>query len=374
MMKKTILFVIFLFLPVVLVAQWSPVMPGSAGFVSTGVSFQRWSFEHVDKPLQEIVFPVTAFLLLSKGLYLTASNTPGTAKFDTTSLSGLSDTWIRITYLLPGDQFMIHAGVGVPTGKTKLKADSVVFDPFDLSQMLGENIFRFRLPVFGQGLSAKVGAALAIPIRENAVFGAGVNIIAKGKFNPVNVDSLKYQAGTETSIFTGMDMKLGPNAKWSVNLSYTFYGKDKLNDKEVYAAGKKLLFNTSFSSQLGPGVLFAFLNWRQRGKNEYWIGTGMKTESKNSNGQQTELDVSWQVPWGLKGSVSLLASGRFYGQNEYKTGGADLLGGGAGVSYALSPKTTTQINLVYLWGKAKDQNQKTDISGLDLMAGLTFGL
>jgi opacity protein-like surface antigen len=379
-MKKNISFLFCLLLPAILTAQWSPVMPGSTGFVSTGISFQRWSFEHVDKPLQEVVFPLMAFIPLSRGFYLTASNTPGSAKFDTISISGLSDTWLRFTYIPPGDQFMLHAGVGAPTGKTQLKADSLGFNQFTLSQMIGSNIFRFRLPSFGQGLSANIGAALALPVQENAMFGAGVNMIFKGKFKPVDNDSFEYQAGNETSIFAGVDVKLAPTSKWTVNLSYTFYGKDKFNGKEVVASGKKLLLNTSLSSQLGPGVLYASLNWRQRGKNEWAVKIDSLTQQASEIGQQTEFDAGWQIPWDPKGTVSLLVTGRFYGQNDYKIGGANVIGGGGGITYALSPKTSAQINLIYLGGTRKDydyikdQNISTKISGLDLMAGLTFGL
>ena len=370
MTKRTVWIFGLALLPALLAAQWSPVAPGSRGFVSTGVSFQRWTMEHLeDTPLQETVFPLTAFFQMNRDFSVTVSNTPGSAKFDTTSLSGLSDTWIRGTYLLSDGRFMLHAGVGAPTGKTRLKTDQ-----FLLSQFIGENVFRFRLPVFGQGFAGKVGAGMALPMGENAVFGAGLHYIAKGSFYPVDSDSFKYQPGNETSITAGVDVKLGPNARWSLNLNYTLYARDRLNEKEVYGSGEKLLINTSVSSQLGPGVLFASLNWRQRGKNEYWIETGLQTEQKNSNGSQTELDAAWQIPWSPEGAFSILGTGRFYAQNEYKTGGADVYGGGAGVSYAFSPRTTGQINLIFLSGKAKGGEEKSGLSGLDVMAGLTFGL
>jgi hypothetical protein len=356
--------------PALLAAQWSPVAPGSRGFFSTGASFQRWTMEHIeDTPLQETAFPLTAFFQMNRDFSVTVSNTPGTAKFDTASISGLSDTWIRGTYVLSDGRFMLHAGVGAPTGKTRLKNGQ-----FLVSQLIGENVFRFRLPVFGQGFSGKVGAGLALPMGGNAVFGAGIHYIAKASFYPVDSDSFKYQPGDETSVTAGVDVKLGPNARWSLNLNYTLYARDRLNGKEVYGSGEKMLINTSVSSQLGSGVFYASLNWRQRGKNEYWIATGLQTEKKNSNGPQTELDAAWQIPWSPEGAFSILGTGRFYGQNGYNAGGADVYGGGAGVSYAFSPKTTGQVNLIFLSGKSKNGDEKAGLSGLDVMAGLTFGL
>jgi hypothetical protein len=235
-------------------------------------------------------------------------------------------------------------------------------------------VFRFRLPVFGQGLAVKIGAGMALPMGPNAVFGAGIHYISRGEFNPIDVDSIKYKAGDETSVSAGVDLKVGANAKWTVNLNYTLYGKDKLNGEEVFGSGEKLLVNTSFASKLGSGTLFANLNWRQRGKNEYRVATGLKTEDKNSNGAQTELDVAWQVPWSPQGSFSILGSGRFYGRNENSEGRASLIGGGAGVAYAFSAVTSGQLNLVYLSGSAGEGSSKVKLTGLDIMAGLTFGL
>ena len=367
-MKKMILFLV-VFLPIAYCgAQWQAPSPNARGFVSTGLSFQQWTFETSDKPIREVVAPITVFLPLKKGVYLTCSNTPGTASMDSVRLSGISDTWIRGTYIFPNERFMLTAGIGAPTGKTRLKGDEFV-----LSQMLGENIFRFRLPVYGQGLSLKVGAGAAFPLQENAVLGAGIHIISHGKFKPVDSDSIEYQMGTETSVFTGVDVQISPRAKWTLNISYTLYGKDKFNGEEIYASGKKLLFNTSLSAALGKGMLYTSLNWRQRGKNEYWIDTGLQTENKNSNGAQTEIDAAWQVPWNPQGSFSLLGTGRFYSKNEYDSGGADVYGGGAGVQYLVSPKTSLQMNLLILTGNTK-ASDKIKISGLDFMAGLTFGL
>jgi len=385
-MKKTIRMYGFLLLPALAAAQGAPPPAGArGGFVTTGVSYQKWSFEHVDEGLQETCAPTTAFVPVSPNLSLTFSGTPGSASWDTLKLSGMSDTWIRGTYRIPGGRYLLHAGLGLPTGKTKLKigTDSLSMSEFDLSQALGQNFFRFRLPVFGQGLSAKFGGAAAFPLGDKAVFGAGFHYVMHGSFEPVDADSFKYQAGNETALFGGVDFQVSPSAKWSVNLSYTLYGRDRLNGETVYASGGKWLVNSSFTGRLGPGTLSAGFNWRQKGKNEYWIDTGTRTEKvteqKNSNGPQTELDAAWRYPWSPKGAFSLLATGRFYGQNDYRSGGAQVMGGGAGVDVLVSPRTAVFLNVMGLSGSTRDWNEAADrtvrsgLNSLDLWAGLTYG-
>jgi hypothetical protein len=358
-----------LLVPALLSAQSAPVPDGSRGFVSTGVSFQQWSFEDIDEPLRETVFPLAAHLPVSPNAFLNVTSTPGSARYDTLTLGGFSDTWIRGTVVLPGGRTMLHAAVGAPTGKVGLDAGE-----FFLSQALGENIFRFRLPVFGQGLSGRIGAATAVPVGEKAVFGAGFHFIAKSAYKPLEADSIEYRAGNEAAGFAGVDVALGPEARWSLNVSYTFYGKDALNGTEVFAAGGKFLVATSLNARLGPGLLSAALAWRQRGRNEYWVATGLEAEDKNSNGPQTELDAAWQVPWGPRARVSLLGTGRFYGENGYGLGGAAVTGGGAGLAAAVSPKATVQVNALFLSGSMKQPKSDLGLSGIDVSAGVTFGL
>jgi hypothetical protein len=383
----------FLMLPALAAAQWTPPPAGPrGGFVTTGVSFQQWQFENQDEGLQEICAPTTAFIPIRPDMSLTVSASPGSASWDTLKLSGMSDTWIRGTYRIPGGRYMLHAGIGLPTGRTRLKvaSGSPARDEFDLSREIGQNIFRFRLPVFGQGLAAKVGGGAAFPVSEKVVFGAGAHYIYHGSFEPVDAGSFKYQAGNETALFGGVDFQVSPTAKWSLNLSYTFYGKDKLNDTTVYASGQKLLVNSSFTGRLGPGTLALGLNWRQKGKNENLINTDTGAEKRN--GPQTEVDAAWRVPWSPQGTLSVLATGRFYGQNDYALAqgrfytqsdhhskGVDVFGGGAGVDYRVSPRISVSLSMIGLSGTTEDwseeagKNIRTGLTGFDLMAGMTYG-
>jgi hypothetical protein len=373
MRKTTLVLLAAWALPALLAGQGMPGSPGARGFVSTGASFQRWSFDQDVKPLQELAFPLTAVVPVNPSLFITVSNTPGSAKWDTLSIGGASDTWIRGTYTLSNQRVLFTAGIAAPTGKTKLKIDSTGWSQFGLSQALGENLLRFRLPVFGQGFSAKVGAAFAAPLSPSAVFGAGVNAIFRSKYKPVDVEGIEYKAGNETSVYAGLDLKAGARARWSLNFNYTMYGKDKLNDSTVFGSGGKILVNTAVSAEMGKGVLSGSLSWRQRGKNEYWVETSLQAESKNSNGSLTELDAAYRFPSGPKTTLGILASGRFQGKNGYGAGGANALGGGAGIQHALSPKVSVQADLLYLSGK-RSGTGGLKLSGLDFMGALTFGL
>ncbi len=370
MRKQTISFAVA---AIVLASTALLSQPGSQGYVSVGATHQSWSIEHVDDPIQQTAFPMAVFFPFSERLMVHFSNLPASTRFGDVKLSGWSDTWIKATYLFPGEKFMINVGLGAPTGKTGLKASE-----FMLSQMLSENLFQFRLPVYGQGFSAKIGAALALPLNEKSVLGFGLNAITKNAYHPIYDKGVEFQPGGETSVFAGLDTKLGLKSRWSIDLVYTLYGKDRINNEDVYNSGSKLLVHSNLTASLGKGMVSALLCFRQRGKNEYWTGTALEAESKNSNGNQLEMDVDWQFLKWSTGSMSLLGAGRFYSKNEYDEGQASVLGGGAGTVFRISSKMSLSLAVKYLSGTLKtaanDQMMDVQIEGLDVMGGLTYEL
>lgn len=363
MKKTTIIWMVF-----GLIASGALAQPGSNGYVSFGISHQSWEFEHVDDPLQQNAFPMAAFVPFSRRLSVHLSNIPASSRFGDLKLSGVSDTWIKANYLFPGEKFMVHIGAGAPTGKTGLKDSE-----FMLTQMLSENLFQFRLPVYGQGFSFKIGGALALPLNEKTVLGFGVNSITKQAYHPVEDNQVEFKSGGETSVFAGLDSKIGLKSKWTLDVVYTLYGKDQINGEDVYNSGAKFLIHSTLTAAVGNGLLNAALCFRQKGKNEFWTGTELEPETKNSNGNQLELDAGWQFLKWAGGSMSLLGAGRFYSKNEYDAGEASVLGGGIGIANRLSAKASVSVAVKYLSGTLKSA-EDVQINGLDAMGGLTFEL
>ncbi len=336
----------------------------SNGHVSMGVSYQRWQSKSVDDPLQQIVAPINVFLQPSEGLYLNISNTPGSASFSDLKLSGMSDTWIRATYVLPNETVMLNLGVGAPTGKTELTASESY-----LSQMLSETAFQFRLPSYGQGLSVRAGAALALPFQDNYVFGLGANYTYKTDYKPVEVDSLgDYNPGNEINIFTGLDAMIGENSTVKLDVIYSIYSLDEYNGEKIFGSGNKLLFIASLNTAISEKPLQATLRFRQKGKNEFWSPLRETPDLYQKNGNQIEFVGFAQVwaenPYHLNALWDL----RFYSKNENKLRDASIYGLGAGWGYALSEAMQLQVQAKYMMGKFEVQ----DVSGIDLYVGMQY--
>jgi hypothetical protein len=340
---------------------------GSRGYFYSGLTYQRWTMEGVESPLGQTAAPLAVVLPLSKQAAVHFSNVPAWAKFGDAKLSGLSDTWIKATYVFPGERFMIHFGVGAPTGKTGLKTEELF-----LSQILSENVFQFRLPLYGQGLNIKLGAAVALPLNEKTVLGFGIHGIIKKAYHPVEDDQIEFNPGGEISLFTGLDLKLGPKSKWTIDADYTHYGRDAVNGEQVYGSGAKVSAHSRLTAAVGKTLLNLSVAFRQKGKNETWSGISLESESKNSNGNQFEMDAEWQVVRRAAGSFSLLGSGRWYSDNQYGMGKASVTGGGAGLTLRLSPRASFFTAVKALSGKLRGADESTPVRGLDAGAGLTI--
>ena len=367
-MKQLLFFLGVVSLPWMGWAQEVPTSMNSNGYVSAGLSVQRWTTEGDGDPIQEIVFPVTVFYPLRQRLYLTVSNTPAVATYGESKLTGLSDTWFRTTYVLPGERVMFNVGLGAPTGKTGLTEEE-----FGISQLLGENVFQFRLPSYGQGLSARVGAGVAYPVEEGYVLGLGVSYVYKFVYHPLDDATVEYRPGNEIGLFVGFGMSLGETGKWNCDVVYMSYAADRLNGEQVYGSGNKLTIHSSLLLGLGETFVRARLCWRQKGKNEYWVGTALEPESKNSNGNQLEADALWEfVGWG-GGTLGLVGDVRFYSKNAYGERGATVLGGGVGFRYPLSSRASMHFTLKYLTGTLKSV-EDVDVTGIDCFSGLVLVL
>jgi hypothetical protein len=358
---------------IILAAMWVlPVLAESpaatSGFASMGISFQSWKLENLDHPVQQTVLPILIFVPVQPGLYFSLSNTPGFSKFDQSKLNGLSDTYLRGTYVLPGERVMFNLGLGTPTGKTELTETE-----FNLSRALSETAFRFRLPLYGQGFHAKLGAAFAYPVNETTVLGGGLNYILKTAYKPMSEGGFdKFRPGNETSVFLGVDVKFAERQKWNLDLSYSFYGEDQIQTGadwfNVYGSGNRLIVNTSLIYGFEKGMAVGTIHWRQKGKNEIWDGV---TWNKRRSGNQLEVELMTQLNDSEKLQYRFALEGRFDSKNEDETGGASIVGLGGGMSYSLSPAVSLNGDLRYLTGKLKSVVD-VNVNGIDVMTGITF--
>ncbi len=338
--------------------------PVERGQVSLGVSYQRWANEADDEPIQQVVAPLNLFLKLQDNVYLNISNSPASTSYSDISISGVSDTWVRATYIMPNNFLMFNVGIGAPTGKTQL-TDTESF----VTQFLSESAFQFRLPSHGQGMSMRGGIAMALPYQDNFIFGLGANYTYKTQYKPIETDSLgEYLPGNEVSIFAGVDALLGENAKLKADIVYSIYGTDEYDGEKIYSSGNKILAIISYQGLIAEKNVYLSLRVRQKGRNEFWSPSGNAPDSFMKNGSQIEFNGMSELYKKDALILHALVDARIYSKNENQLRDANIFGLGAGSGYELSENTLLQLNLKYLTGTY----QSNAVSGLDVNAGLKY--
>jgi len=122
------------------------------------------------------------------------------------SLSGLTDTQLRLNYTLGQDYVVLTAGLNLPTGSATLDPDQV-----EAATRIGSDFFTFPVSGFGSGFGVTGGVAVARPVGAwNLGFGASVRHSSEYEpFRNTAGSSTKYQPGPEYCARFRVDRPMG---------------------------------------------------------------------------------------------------------------------------------------------------------------------
>jgi len=378
MKQIVILLMVCVFMGGIAIGQEEILSDPRKGNFTVGASFQMWRIQPYQETIDETAVPMSFMLPIGNRFNLSVSHTPAVVKWrENQSISGLSDTWVQGIYTFWDDKLFLNLGVAIPTGKTQL--DSV---QLDLTQELSRNIYKYRLPVFGQGLSVKGGFAFAYPIQEGLVLGLGAQYIYKGSYHPLQYEygfsepwDEEFDPGNEISFNVGLDIELAENMKLMLDGMYSYYGKDLWAGSEIFGSGQRITLSSGYYYRFNRDTqyLWAHLVYRQFGKMEREQDLVLVREEKNSNGFQLELNVDCRIFPYYKGGISVLADARINGKDEMHQYSANCYGGGLGAQYEVTYGTRILFHIKYLFGYIK-RDASRRIEGLDTAIYFSFDL
>jgi hypothetical protein len=383
-------------LPGVLSAQSDYFANDPNGSMTTTCVVQLWRADGDSLgTVRQVSFPILLTVPLNPAVQLTLIHTPAFSqandiydrnrrtrdKHNTFKINGLSDTWIQGTYLFPNNQAMVNLGIGAPTGKTGLNNSQ-----FELARNLSRNLFRYQVPIYGQGFCARAGAAVAVQAGTQAVFGVGGQYLYRGKYHPLqytymyegNIKPLKpydpvYKPGDEATAQVGLDVLLGEKFKLMADVEFTAYQRDLLSGSEVFKAGTRLLGSLALYREFDQQYLLTSVRYRIRGKHEYLdsLALTMRTSERNLMGSQIEADVVYKAYAFRDGGFFVYGDARVYGTNEYDTDGALAIGGGIGIQFPFSEIVSGDFRIKFFGGNVKDPLTR-NLLGLDASFGVRF--
>jgi hypothetical protein len=240
---------------------------------SAGVSLESYSFGSPDKvdvekiSLLTVPYAVRARLgdrwdVSVDGAY--ASATLRRRGGSQTSISGLTDTELRLTYSLKNDRVRLAAVALAPTGKSQLTAQEM-----DVTGVVAADLLPFAISNWGAGGGVGVNAAVAIPMNDETSFGMSAGYVVAREYEPLQATSFAYRPGNQLLVRAAADRAMGSSAKASVQLTYLHYSQDRSQGANLYQAGDRLqgVGSLAFAAgATGTGIVYAGYLRRQQGR------------------------------------------------------------------------------------------------------------
>lgn len=346
------------------------IFRGLSGVTLNGTT-QSWTIQD-SGTVQQHSAPISISLPLSNRILISISSAAATAKFDTSNIQGITDTRLSFSYVFPGDEFWFVSGFSYPTGKTKLTSQEI-----QISTLLSQTAFGYKVPVFGQGIVGNAGLTYAASITRRFVMGLGINYIYKGNYEPVlsTASTIDYNPGDEVSGNIGADyLTFSKKFRFSIDISGSYFFQDKLNGSIIFQSGPRILGFLVASMRTESMNHTLQLRARVRGENSYYTN-GVAKKYKSA--------IQVEAQYGIQKSLASWVIGTFIaevknytedqvpvGATIITTGKAFLGAAGIDMLFPFSNIILPTVTVKYNQGELTLENKPKNVTGFE--AGLNL--
>jgi len=182
------------------------------------------------------------------------------------TITGLTDTEVRATFVAGRDRVTFTAIALLPTGHERMTTDES-----DVAGAIAADVLPFRVTNWGTGGGLGGSVAAAVPVGG---FGAGISagyVVAR-EFEPIaGDDAFAYRPGNQLHLTAAVDRSFGGSGKLGIRISYLTFDADQANDANLYQAGDRLQATASFGFAAGArssSIVYAGLLHRADGRFE----------------------------------------------------------------------------------------------------------
>lgn len=170
------------------------------------------------------------------------------------TISGLTDTQIRLNFTLPGDAIMITAGINAPTGQYKVEEDKLA-----AAGQIGNDFLAFPVSSFGNGFGGTGGIAIA---KSLGTWNLGLG----GSFRK-SFEFDAFESGSTTVTFTpateirgrlGLDREI-TGGRVMLAAVYSKFGEDKCDGctgGTTAATGARIIGQAGIDKDIGSAHLY----------------------------------------------------------------------------------------------------------------------
>jgi len=159
------------------------------------------------------------------------------------TISGLTDTQLRGSYVFGQDAVVLTAGVNLPTGESTANAKQFV-----AAQNISNDFLLFPIGTMGAGFGATGGIALARPVGAWNL-GVGGSYRHSADFAPFEYNDgqkAHYQPGNELRTRIGVDRTFGASSAM-LGATYSSFGDDK-SAGATFNTGNRLVFQGGYAT------------------------------------------------------------------------------------------------------------------------------
>jgi hypothetical protein len=171
------------------------------------------------------------------------------------TVSGLTDTQVRGSYVFGQDAVILTAGLNLPTGQSTANAKQFV-----AAQNISNDFLLFPIGTMGAGFGATGGIALARPIGAWNL-GVGGSYRHAADFAPFEYNDgqkAHYQPGNELRGRIGVDRSFGSSSAM-LGATYSSFGDDK-SAGATFNTGNRLVFQGGYSTTR-QGMSYSLSAW-----------------------------------------------------------------------------------------------------------------
>jgi hypothetical protein len=159
------------------------------------------------------------------------------------TISGLTDTQLRGSYVFGQDALVLTAGINLPTGESTANAKQFV-----AAQNISNDFLLFPIGTMGAGFGATGGIALARPVGAWNL-GIGGSYRHSADFAPFEYNDgqkAHYQPGNELRTRIGVDRTFGASSAM-LGATYSSFGDDK-SAGATFNTGNRLVFQGGYAT------------------------------------------------------------------------------------------------------------------------------
>jgi hypothetical protein len=198
------------------------------------------------------------------------------------TLSGLTDTQVRLLYTVNRDRLVGSLSFNLPTGR-----QTVSTSQFQVAGAVGANYLSFPVSSFGTAFGVTGGVAYAERLGAWNV-GVSSSLRYLGTYEPFANDTLSYKPGWEGRLRAGADRLLGETSRLLLGLTVSTFSTDVYSGSSAlvsgwYDPGTRFIGELGFARVVGRSTL-TFSAW------DYYRLVGLGATGPNPETKENVFD------------------------------------------------------------------------------------